>query len=136
MPAASSDDMTVVPPHSAHFTLPSPNDTSTCPLPPLPPDPGCYAAPLPWSELPLYKDDYVGLRTLDERRSVSKRVCEGVHMEIGRECWKAIRRVFVGGRGRDQGGEEEGPAEAGLMRGAEEVWHREEEDAPKLVLQV
>lgn len=57
-------------------------------------------------------------------------------MEIGRECWKAIRRVFVGGRGRDQGGEEEGPAEAGLMRGAEEVWHREEEDAPKLVLQV
>ncbi|GAA5912912.1 hypothetical protein JCM8208_002080 [Rhodotorula glutinis] len=126
-----SDDMTVVPPQSAHFTLPSPNDTSTCPLPPLPPVPGCYAHPLPWSGLPLYRDDWVGLRALDERGRVERRVCKGVHMEIGDECWDAIVSVFVGGPG-------EGRREREEQSEGDEVWHRESgrRAQPKLVLQL
>ncbi|BGP43124.1 hypothetical protein JCM10449v2_007148 [Rhodotorula kratochvilovae] len=116
-----SNDMTVVPPHTAHFTLPSPS-SSNCPAPPLPPQPGCYATPLPWADLPLYSADYVGLRALHEKARVGRRVCEGVHMEIGEECWAGIVRVFTGGKGVDGEGEEE-------------VWHRERRDAPRLVLQ-
>ena len=131
---ARSDDMTVVPPHSAHFTLPSPNDSSTCPLPPLPPVPGCYAHPLPWARLPLYRDDYVGLRALDERGRVERRVCEGVHMEIRDECWDAIVSVFVGGGGK--GGE--GRSEEEEEQREDEVWHRESGQGaqPKFVLQL
>ncbi|GAA5876950.1 hypothetical protein JCM3774_000549 [Rhodotorula dairenensis] len=97
-----SNDVTVVPPHSAHFTLPAPpphNDTttttiSTSSLPCLPP---CYAPALAWSSLPLYRDDYIGLKGLNERRNsgggrrrVVRDVCKGEHMQIGKECWDAV----------------------------------------------
>ncbi|POY75349.1 hypothetical protein BMF94_1578 [Rhodotorula taiwanensis] len=78
-----SDDMTVIPPHSAHFTLPLDPTNSTC----IPP---CYSTPLPWSSLPLYHQDYVGLRALDESARVRKEVCQGQHMQIGDECWEAV----------------------------------------------
>ncbi|GAA5822822.1 hypothetical protein JCM3770_007205 [Rhodotorula araucariae] len=124
-----SDDVTVVPPHTAHFTLPSPNATN-CPPPSAP---GCYATPLPWPRLALYRDDYVGLAALDAKKRVQRRVCEGAHMEIGDECWRAIVRVFTTTRAgrRDDG--DAAPANVGDG----EVWHRERgRDAPKLVLQL
>ncbi|KAM0792012.1 hypothetical protein ACM66B_007123 [Microbotryomycetes sp. NB124-2] len=94
-----SRDMTVVPPHSAHFTLPSP-DASNCPAPPSPVDPSCYLEPVPWSKLPLYKHDYIGLKKLDERGKVEIGVCEGEHMQIDDECWDGIISWLGDGTGR------------------------------------
>ncbi|GJN91896.1 hypothetical protein Rhopal_004921-T1 [Rhodotorula paludigena] len=89
-----SEDLTVVPPHSSHFTLPLRNDT-TCAPPPAPPVPGCYATPLPWSALPLYTQDYIGLRALDEQGRVTRRACKGAHMEIRDKCWEGIVQALV-----------------------------------------
>ncbi|KAJ8297362.1 Palmitoyl-protein thioesterase 1 [Rhodotorula toruloides] len=86
-------EQTVVPPHSSHFTVPSPS-ASNCPRPPLPPDPSCYPTPLPYSDLPLYAEDYIGLRKLDKRGAVVLDVCEGPHMDIDEECWRKISRWF------------------------------------------
>jgi palmitoyl-protein thioesterase len=56
-------DTTVVSPQTAHFTLPSPNATNCPPLS----EPGCYLDPVEWDDLPLYKEDYIGLKELNER---------------------------------------------------------------------
>ncbi|GAA5893104.1 hypothetical protein JCM6882_003887 [Rhodosporidiobolus microsporus] len=127
-----SEDLTVVPPHSSHFTLPSPNATN-CPTPPLPSDPSCYSTPLPWSSLPLYTHDYIGLRALDEKGRIVKGVCEGAHMEISEECWEGVVRWF-GKRG------EKGPAGEGAVERGEEVWYvassPEEEEQTRFVVQM
>ncbi|BGP12094.1 hypothetical protein JCM10213_005200 [Rhodosporidiobolus nylandii] len=127
-----SEDLTVVPPQTSHFTLPSPNATN-CPLPPLPADPACYATPVPFSRLPLYTHDYIGLQRLDKAGRVVKGVCEGAHMQIDEACWEGIVRWF-GKRG------EKGPAgEQGEVRG-EEVWYssrtRESAGEGRLVIQL
>ncbi|BGP21140.1 palmitoyl-protein thioesterase [Rhodotorula toruloides] len=88
-----SKEQTVVPPHSSHFTLPSPS-ASNCPRPPLPLDLSCYPTPLPYSDLPLYAEDYIGLQKLDKRGAVVLDVCEGPHMDIDEECWRKITRWF------------------------------------------
>lgn len=104
-----SKDSTVVPPHSAHFTLPVPpspssssshTDTDPC----LPP---CYAPALPWLHLPLYAHDYVGLRRLDESgRRVQRAVCDGEHMQIEEECWGfVLRQLGEAGAGEVPEGE-------------------------------
>ncbi|GAA5843722.1 hypothetical protein JCM11251_003475 [Rhodosporidiobolus azoricus] len=129
-----SEDITVVPPHSSHFTLPSPNATN-CPLPPLPADPLCYSTPLPWSSLPLYTEDYIGLRALHERGRVVKGVCEGAHMEVTDDCWEGI----VGWFGESG---ERGPKTGMDEGGEEEVWYtslevkREAEGDKQFVLQL
>ncbi|GAA6042343.1 hypothetical protein JCM8097_003858 [Rhodosporidiobolus ruineniae] len=127
-----SEDLTVVPPHSSHFTLPSPNATN-CPAPPLPADPLCYADALPWSSLPLYAQDYIGLRALDEAGRVTKGVCEGAHMQVSEECWEGIVRWF--GKSGEKGPTEE---EVGEKRG-EEVWYTAEDGGDRtdgLVIQL
>ncbi|GAA6059856.1 hypothetical protein JCM10212_007061 [Sporobolomyces blumeae] len=85
-----SDDATVVPPHSAHFTLPDP-DATNCPSRP---SATCYKTPLDPSLIPLYARDYNGLRTLDERGKVERLVCNGVHMEISDQCWDTVVRYL------------------------------------------
>lgn len=99
---ANSRDLTVVPPHSSHFTLPA----TACPAGPgpTPPLPGCYAPPVPLRRLPLYADgDYVGLRALDERGAVRWGVCEGEHMEIDEACWEAVVSWLGAGGGGGKG---------------------------------
>ncbi|GAA5873709.1 hypothetical protein JCM8547_002681 [Rhodosporidiobolus lusitaniae] len=112
-----SEDLTVIPPHTAHFTLPSLN-ASNCPAPPLPADPLCYSTPIPWSALPLYKHDYIGLRQLDEAGRVTKGMCEGAHMQIDEECWEGIVRWF--GKRGEKGPESEPARE-------EQVWYGRKE---------
>ncbi|KIY67317.1 alpha/beta-hydrolase [Cylindrobasidium torrendii FP15055 ss-10] len=46
---------------------------------------------------PLYKEDWIGLRTLDERGAVVFGTCHGQHMQIKRECWEPLVRKWVGG---------------------------------------
>ncbi|SCZ91484.1 BZ3500_MvSof-1268-A1-R1_Chr1-2g01440 [Microbotryum saponariae] len=96
-----SMDTTVVPPHTAHFTLPSPT-ASPCPFSL---DPTCYVDPVEWADLPLYQDDYIGLKELDARGVVWKGVCKGAHMEIDRRCWSTVTRFLVG-NGEKEGGED------------------------------
>lgn len=45
---------------------------------------------------PLYVEDWIGLRTLDERGSVHLETCEGEHMEVTRECWEPLVKKYVG----------------------------------------
>ncbi|GAA5969274.1 hypothetical protein JCM8115_006746 [Rhodotorula mucilaginosa] len=93
-----SNDLTVVPPHSAHFTLPAspPSPNSTC-LPPL-----CYPPPLKWSHLPLYQQDYLGLQHLHRAGGrIERAVCKGEHMQIGKGCWEAVvRHLGASGEGK------------------------------------
>jgi len=51
---------------------------------------------IPMREQPLYRDDWIGLRELDERNRVVFDVCEGEHMQIS-ACWERIVRQYVGG---------------------------------------
>ncbi|KAK4052262.1 hypothetical protein OIO90_004484 [Microbotryomycetes sp. JL221] len=82
-----SQDLTVVPPHSAHFTLPDPHDKQNCSNSD---DESCYPTPLPWSKLMLYKKDFIGLKRLNERGQIVKQVCQGQHMQIDAECWEFV----------------------------------------------
>ncbi|KAI0940574.1 hypothetical protein AcW1_003733 [Taiwanofungus camphoratus] len=46
---------------------------------------------------PLYTEDWIGLRVLDERGDVVLETCEGAHMQLSTECWKPLVKRFVGG---------------------------------------
>ncbi|KAH0589286.1 hypothetical protein H2248_005048 [Termitomyces sp. 'cryptogamus'] len=45
---------------------------------------------------PLYQEDWIGLRQLDERGGVVLETCVGEHMQMG-DCWKRLVRDYVGG---------------------------------------
>ncbi|KAI0035863.1 alpha/beta-hydrolase [Vararia minispora EC-137] len=44
---------------------------------------------------PLYTEDWIGLRTLDERGAVVLETCEGGHMAIS-ECWQPLIEKYTG----------------------------------------
>ncbi|KAL8286246.1 hypothetical protein RQP46_004734 [Phenoliferia psychrophenolica] len=90
-----SDDATVVPPQSAHFTLPSPYADNCDPL-----EPACYLDPLPYSYLPLFASDYIGLRVLDRDDKIHLGVCDGQHMQISDACWNAVASWLGAGDGK------------------------------------
>ncbi|KAG8858007.1 hypothetical protein FRB96_005498 [Tulasnella sp. 330] len=46
---------------------------------------------------PLYKEDWIGLRTLDERGAVVRLACNGPHMHISTECWRPLVLQYIGG---------------------------------------
>jgi palmitoyl-protein thioesterase len=50
---------------------------------------------IPIHEHPLYTEDWIGLRALDERGAVVFETCNGEHMHIG-SCWEDIVRNFTG----------------------------------------
>lgn len=78
--------MTVIPWTSTLFTLPTADDPS---------------APLPYTDLPLYEEDYIGLRTLAESDGFHQRTCHGQHMQIGKKCWdEVISWLGESGKGR------------------------------------
>lgn len=68
-------DATVVPWTSPSFSLPSPEDT---------------LKRLDWEDLPLYQEDYIGLKKLDREGRLHRRTCEGAHMEIDERCMKEV----------------------------------------------
>lgn len=78
--------MTVIPWTSTLFTLPTADDPSS---------------PLPYADLPLYEEDYIGLRALHEKDGFHQRSCRGQHMQIGKKCWnEVITWLGEGGKGR------------------------------------
>ncbi|KAG2028331.1 Alpha/Beta hydrolase protein, partial [Suillus americanus] len=44
----------------------------------------------------LYKEDWIGLRQLDECGGIQFVACQGEHMQIG-DCWKDLVAEWVGG---------------------------------------
>ena len=89
-------DRTVVPKESSWFgsqAVPDDNDIS-------PSTDGQFhlsSSPtiVPMRQQPLYLEDWIGLRQLDERGAVLLRTCDAPHMHIG-SCWEDIVRNFTG----------------------------------------
>jgi palmitoyl-protein thioesterase len=50
---------------------------------------------IPMREQPLYVEDWIGLRTLDERGGVVFETCKGRHMQIG-NCWEYLVQNYTG----------------------------------------
>ncbi|KAF7977768.1 hypothetical protein HWV62_2874 [Athelia sp. TMB] len=50
---------------------------------------------IPMRLQPLYTEDWIGLRTLDQRGDVILETCEGEHMQMG-DCWEGLVKRFVG----------------------------------------
>lgn len=50
---------------------------------------------IPMRLQPLYTEDWIGLRTLDEKGGVILETCEGEHMQMN-DCWESLVRRFVG----------------------------------------
>ena len=51
---------------------------------------------IPMRLQPLYTEDWIGLRQLDERGAVVLETCEGEHMQLG-DCWERLIKRFAGG---------------------------------------
>ena len=56
---------------------------------------------VPMRQQPIYQDDRIGLRTLDESGRVHLNTCEGAHMRISDDCWKPLVLKFCGDRRGD-----------------------------------
>lgn len=87
-----SNDQTVVPKESSWFgsyTYPDGNNTHR------------DETIVPMRLQPLYVEDWIGLRTLDERGDVVLETCEGAHMQLTNECWQPIVKRFAGGKIKD-----------------------------------
>jgi palmitoyl-protein thioesterase len=50
---------------------------------------------IPMREHPLYTEDWIGLRTLDERGAVVFESCDAEHMRISM-CWEDLIRNYTG----------------------------------------
>ncbi|EIM81182.1 alpha/beta-hydrolase [Stereum hirsutum FP-91666 SS1] len=51
---------------------------------------------IPMRAQPLYTEDWIGLRELDERGAVDLLSCDGEHMQLAKECWEPIVKKYVG----------------------------------------
>ncbi|KAI0633680.1 alpha/beta-hydrolase [Trametes polyzona] len=87
-----SADKTVVPKESSWFGSYAPPSNET----------GAVGAAVgeektivPMRLQPLYRHDWIGLRTLDERGGVVLETCEGEHMQI-HDCWRPLVQRYVG----------------------------------------
>jgi len=64
------------------------------------------AANAPWDEPkeiipmrahPIYTEDWIGLRTLEDDGRLFLETCEGEHMQLSDDCWRPLVKRFVGG---------------------------------------
>lgn len=85
-------DRTVVPKESSWFG--SRNVTESSTMATLDDEPKL----LNMRQQPLYIEDWIGLRTLDEKGGVVFKTCVGEHMQMNDECWQPIVREYVGSR--------------------------------------
>ncbi|KAF8972912.1 palmitoyl-protein thioesterase [Flammula alnicola] len=52
---------------------------------------------IPMRLQPIYLENWIGLRELDERDAIVFETCEGEHMQMG-DCWEDLILKFVGGQ--------------------------------------
>ncbi|KAH7915205.1 Alpha/Beta hydrolase protein [Hygrophoropsis aurantiaca] len=99
--AMFAEDRTVVPKESAWFGSEAPPEEE---------DSTVYSAQKPFSEQetqaqdkaiipmhrqPIYTEDWIGLRTLDERGAITLATCPGEHMQIT-GCWEDLVGKWIG----------------------------------------
>ncbi|WRT66084.1 uncharacterized protein IL334_003037 [Kwoniella shivajii] len=79
-------DRTVSPAQSSHFSTYSPSNKSEI---------------IPMNEQPMYLGDWIGLRSLDEKRGLVLEHCQGEHMDLGGKggCGEKMVKDWVGWRG-------------------------------------
>ena len=88
-----TQDTTVVPKESAWF--------------------GSYAPPterdhlvvdtlISMKQQPLYLEDWIGLKRLDQAGRVKLISCNGEHMQLARDCWEPIVRRYAGSNWEDK----------------------------------
>jgi palmitoyl-protein thioesterase len=53
---------------------------------------------VPMHQQPLYVEDWIGLRTLDESGRVVFVSCDAEHMRLALECWQPLVEKYVGSR--------------------------------------
>ncbi|KAF9241649.1 Alpha/Beta hydrolase protein [Melanogaster broomeanus] len=80
-----AEDKTVVPKESAWFGSEAPSEQ----------DMWCQKTIVPMKLQSLYIDDWIGLRTLDERGAVVLATCPGEHMQLG-GCWEELVGKWIG----------------------------------------
>ena len=51
---------------------------------------------VPMREQPLYVEDWIGLRALDESGRVVFVSCDAEHMRLATECWRPLVEQYVG----------------------------------------
>ncbi|EJD52643.1 alpha/beta-hydrolase [Auricularia subglabra TFB-10046 SS5] len=91
-----SHEQTVVPKESSWFGSYAPRES------------GEDRTVLPMRLQPLYIEDWIGLRELDETGRVKLLTCEGEHMQLSTECLTPILKKYVGGYVK-------GPGDLGLV---------------------
>lgn len=84
-----SEDTTVVPKESSWFGSYAPADEDA--------DGAAPKTIIPMRLQPLYTQNRIGIKTLDERGDLVLVTCEGAHMHISDECWKPLVQKYVGG---------------------------------------
>ena len=92
-----TEDTTVVPKESAWFgaeALEQDTKLSAAQRPLFKPNIGLSI--LPMRLQPIYLENWIGLRELDERGGIIFETCKGEHMQIG-DCWEDLVHQFVGG---------------------------------------
>lgn len=50
---------------------------------------------VPMRQQPMYTEDWIGLKELDESGRIVFGVCDGEHMQLG-DCWKDYVKKYVG----------------------------------------
>jgi palmitoyl-protein thioesterase len=87
-----TEDRTVIPKESAWFgSYAIPDDEEGCEE-----EEEESKTIVPMREQPLYTEDWIGLRTLDESGRVVLESCESEHMHILPECLKPLLKKYVG----------------------------------------
>ncbi|EKM54569.1 uncharacterized protein PHACADRAFT_57928, partial [Phanerochaete carnosa HHB-10118-sp] len=82
-----AQDTMVVPKESSWFGSYAPADE----------DAGAARTVIPMRLQPLYTENRIGLRTLDERGDVELVTCDSAHMHLKTECWQPLIEKYVGG---------------------------------------
>ncbi|CAE6486872.1 unnamed protein product [Rhizoctonia solani] len=93
-----SEDKTVVPKESGWFGSYKPVNLSE-------PDAMDDETIVPMRQQPIYKDDRIGLRTLNKAGKIHFKACEGAHMRISDDCWRPLVLKFCGDRRGEKSGE-------------------------------
>ncbi|KAG2043508.1 palmitoyl-protein thioesterase [Suillus americanus] len=94
-------DKTVIPKESAWFGSEQPPEDITMDQPSGSDQTPMLSPPnakdiIPMRLQTLYKEDWIGLRQLDECGGIEFVACQGQHMQIG-DCWKGLVAEWVGG---------------------------------------
>ncbi|KAJ3547623.1 hypothetical protein NM688_g5381 [Phlebia brevispora] len=83
-----SEDTTVVPKESAWFGSYAPSNESS----------SADKAVIPMRLQPLYTENRIGLKTLDQRGDIVLATCVGEHMQLTPDCWKPLVQKYAGGK--------------------------------------